>query len=296
MAVTFHKPSKLKYTDMAIYIDAHLSDIVEADKNPKVEQTIFEYIYHIIFALSYKAGFFKNLNYYDDFALYGASELFVSMRKKLLNSGKLVRGKPVVPVKSSLNYIKSVLFPLKVNYQRQFFHTVINPDLIDQDTRRLEYDLKSSIMDQYTTNKEEAYEDAIKEMPKAIRDIVNETPFRCDPSMYKKIYISVLLTLINYITLPGKVSNKLVKKATTDSKTLEKYFEAYQENMNTVLLWHLDDAWSNYIRILVTKVKKEFSKKVSYYLHFDDLSEEDLDNIMKSAFATYEDRDNETGD
>ena len=48
---------------------------------------------------------------------------------KLLNEGKEVRGKKIVPIKSSLNFIKATMFPLKINYQKENFGEVIDPSL-----------------------------------------------------------------------------------------------------------------------------------------------------------------------
>lgn len=293
---TFHKPSKMKYTDMAIYIDAHLKDIVEADVNWEIEAKVYEYIYHIIYALSYKAGFFTNMSYYDEFALYGASELYMSMRRKQSNAGQTVKGKIVKPIKSSLNYIKSVLYPLKVNFQRQNFGTVINPALENQDTAELEASLKESIQQQYSKPKKECFEQAVRQFPNLIEKVVKSTPFRDDPLISKRIYISVQLTLLYEVTLPTKFKKKMDKKPEWNSKDLKKYINAFRVNQDKAILWHIDENWDNYIKLLVVKVKKEFSKELEYYMHADELTEEELNNILKSAYGLSQMTNNLEGD
>lgn len=52
MAVTFNKPANLKYTDLAIYIDANAYKIKNTGEYPGVESKIYEYLYHLIYALS----------------------------------------------------------------------------------------------------------------------------------------------------------------------------------------------------------------------------------------------------
>ena len=67
---------------------------------------------------------------YDSFACYAAGELYMSMRNKLINEGKEMRGKIIVPIKSSLNFIKATMFPLKINYQNANFSTVVDLNCI----------------------------------------------------------------------------------------------------------------------------------------------------------------------
>ena len=148
MAATFIKQPGLKYTTMAIYIDEHIHEVVEEGKHPEIESKIFEYLYHIIYALSYKAMFFKNFEDYDTFALTSAAQLYMSMIKKFKNKGQIIRGKEVVPIKSCLNFIKSVLFPLKVNYQKENFVDILNPE-VNQDTSILNENLRNKIQFQY---------------------------------------------------------------------------------------------------------------------------------------------------
>lgn len=288
MSVTFNKPKGMKYTDMCIYIDKHLPDIAEPYANPEVEGKIYEYIYHVVYALACKSGYFKNFSDYDNFACYAACELYLSMRKKQMNAGKEVRGKVVVPVKSSLNFIKATMFPLKVNYQREYFATVLDPQIHD-DLSAVESNARENIQQQYRPDLEESYKSAIERVPDFIKQIIIKTPFKTDPLMCKRLYISALLTFINDITIPNKLKNKITSKMTPDNaeKYSEKLFNAYRVNNEPEILWHMDQDLSTYVRLIVTKAKKMFSKELEYYIHADDLSDELLDCIMSNAYANY---------
>ena len=171
MAGQFHKPPNMKYTDMCIYIDENLDKIINTGEYPDIETRVYEYLYHILYALACKQNFFPKFEDYDMFATYGAGELYISMRNKQMNAGKVVRGKEVVPIKSCLNFIKSVLFPLKVNYTRQNFATVFNPE-VDQDTSIMEDDLKSSIKSQYQRDLIEDLEEVLQNLNKYISKVV----------------------------------------------------------------------------------------------------------------------------
>ena len=288
MAGQMHKPPELKYTDMCIYIDANLDKIIKTGEYPEVENKVYEYLYHILYALACKQNFFPNFEDYDMFAMYGASELYISMRNKQANAGKVIRGKEVVPIKSCLNFIKSVLFPLKVNYTRQNFATVFNPE-IDQDTSIISEDLKEGIKSEYRRDLQTDLEEVLIYLPSYINKVLKQTPYKNDPLMIKKLYISCQLTLLSDITIPNKLKTKVNKyqKNGDDNKLLN----IYKANGGEVILWHLPEHIKDYVRILVTKIKHIITDEINQSRRYDDLSDEVIDNIMKSAYATYEDRE-----
>ena len=104
--------------------------------------------------------------------------------------------------------------------------------------------------------------------------------------MCKRLYMSCILTFINDITIPNKLKSKITSKMTPENsdKYSEKLFNAYRVNQEPEILWHMDQDLSTYIRLLVTKAKKMFSKELEYYIHADDLSDEILDCIMTNAY------------
>lgn len=288
MPGSFHKDPTMKYTDMCIYIDANLDKIIQTNEYPDVESKVYEYLYHILYALACKQNFFPNFEDYDAFAMYGASELYISMRNKQANAGKVVRGREVVPIKSSLNFIKSVLFPLKVNYTRQNFATVFNPE-IDQDTSIISDDLKTNIKSQYQRDLQTDLEEVLLELPNFISKVLLQTPYKKDAVMLKRLYVSCQLTLLNDITIPNKLKNKLNKytKMVDDYKILN----SYRYNESEVILWHLPEHIKDYVRILVTKIKHLITDAINQSRSYSDLSDEMVDNIMKSAYAQYDEGD-----
>lgn len=282
---TFKKDPKMKYTDMCIYIDANISKVTETGKYPDIEAKIIEYLYHILYALACKKSFFRNFADYDDFALYGASELYISMRNRFLNIGKVVRGKEVVPIKSCLNFIKSVLFPLKVNYQKQNYATVLNPE-IDERIEGYADKLKENVRDQYRKDLQTDLEEILENLPENIYKILKQTPYRNDPVMIKKLYLSCVLTFINDITIPNKLKNKLDKK--NKNSEVDDMVVIYKNNPSDVILWHLDEGLANYVRILVVKIKRIFTDEITEYRFRSDLSDEIVDDILKTVYSTYD--------
>ena len=288
MANKYHKPPELKYTDMCIYIDANLDNITKVGEYPDIENRVYEYLYHILYALACKQNFFPNFEDYDLFAMYGASELYISMRNKQANAGKIIRGKEVVPIKSCLNFIKSVLFPLKVNYTRQNFATVFNPE-VDQDTSIIEEDLKEGIRAQYRNDLEDDLRDIVADMPRFIAKVLVQTPYKYDVLMLRKLYISCQLTMLSDLTIPNKLKNKVERYNKMGDDV--KLNNMYKLNENEVILWHLPEHMKNYVRLLVIKIKHLITEEINQTRNNSDLSDEVIDNIMKTAYAQYDEGD-----
>lgn len=61
----YEKPN-MKYTDMAIYVDEHMSD---DPLDEQVATNMFIYIYHIVFMLAHVNKLFYRQEYYEDFAI-----------------------------------------------------------------------------------------------------------------------------------------------------------------------------------------------------------------------------------
>ncbi len=201
MGVTYNKNNNLKYTQLCMFIDAHMREVAKTGENPGLEATIYEYLYHIIYALARKSCYFKNFEDYDKYSLYAASEVYVAMRNKYAHEGEEVRGKIIVPVKSCLNYIKTVMFPLKINYQRTEFTSVADPGL-GQDTSGTIDNARQAIQSEYRKALTDDYEEAISAIPRYIHRYLARSPFRDDKNMCNKLYLSAMLTLINSITIP----------------------------------------------------------------------------------------------
>lgn len=293
MPSTYNKPYGVKYTDMAIYIDEYFPRLIKHEvmdeEFHEVESRIYEYLYHLVFALSYKSGFFTKLEYYDEFALYAAGQLYMTMLKRWESDGKIVRGKEVKPIKSCLNFIKSVLFPLKVNYQKDAFRTVFNPE-VGHNTQKLEQNLKDAVQSEYSIPRKEAYQLAVDDLPGLVIDAMSNVPFKKNTIMYNRLYKSLILSLLSELTLSNKHKKK-AEKLTEENwkeyeKKLSKLTEFYKENENDILLWHLPEDYANYVKILVVYLKKGFSERLNYYMHREDLSDDTLDSILKTAYDT----------
>ena len=82
----------------------------------------------LVKALAIKKHMFESFQDYDPYCFYAAERLFFAIRKNYLNQGKIIKGKEIRPIKSCLNYTKKLLYPMKIEYQRQSYQTIISEE------------------------------------------------------------------------------------------------------------------------------------------------------------------------
>ena len=126
-------------------------------------------------------------------------------------------------------------------------------------------------------------------MPLYIKKVLKQTPYKNDDLMMKRLYISCQLTLLSDLTIPNRLKNKIERynKSGDEGKLLN----IYRGNDSEVLLWHLPEHMTNYVRILVTKIKHIVTDEINQTRNYNDLSDEIIDNIMKTAYAQYDEGD-----
>ena len=128
----FKKPNNLRYTDLCIFIDENVPKIINPGENPELENTIYNYLWLLVKALAIKKCMFNDFQDYDGYAFYAANRLFFALRKNQLNQGKVIKGKLIRPIKSCLNYTKALLYPMKIEYQRETFKEVIEEEFVSK--------------------------------------------------------------------------------------------------------------------------------------------------------------------
>ena len=275
--MTYNKPKNMSYVDMAIYFDKHIHD------DPRNDSILYEYLYHLVYMLACKSRYFHKFEDYDQFALYAATKIYMRVTRN-------------IEVKSILNYVKAVLYPMKVDFQKEAFNEIINPDVdkrIDPDAIKasMEYNIQS---DYYYGLTEEVL-DHMKLIPEYIKEIVYESPYKHDALLSRRIYMSVLLTFLSSVTLSNIDLLRLQKReerGLDNDNNLIKLFN--KERNKEVILWRLDSDMTDYISLLTTKLRKKFGQELMDVKKSFELSEEDLNAIMFSAYQNDSIRDGDT--
>lgn len=272
----FSKDPKLKYTDMCIYIDSH---IYTDDRD---DEKIFKYLYLLFYALSVKKRFFINRNDYDSYACYCATTVF----------GRLVNPKQFLPendpkklplVKSVLNYIKKVMYPLKVNYQQSNFQQSFTVEISDEQ--------QQNVRDELFTKARNSTNDLIQvdvscflsQINKTIRYLVNQLPYCDDHITSDNIYISCLLTFLKSLTWSKEnleyYQIKQNKSASLDNVINKIYAD---EAKSSLTLYHLPDSMGGYIKVITNRLKHMICKDMLEIIQLKQPS----DSIIKAIVAS----------
>lgn len=265
----FTKPTNLKYTDLCIYVDS----LIQKDEPTEQELNLaFEYIYHIGFMLAHKHKYFNKNFYYEEFAIYLATEvmyrLFFNPRLKELDEN----GEPVLTkIKSVLNYMKAVIYGRKIDFEQQTYSQKISKL---ESAENFSYTYNDDL---YRSLKETDIKLYFNSISKTIKHIVFDNNFyKNDKLLMKNIYISCLLTVLNSFTFS---EDDIEKLNTTYSSIDSKYrllSRLYSKNREeSLILYHLDDKYKDYIKVLSNKIYK--------------CIKEDLSELSSQSFALSDD-------
>lgn len=241
---TFFKPKDKRWVDLAIWCDQN------AYKPDCDDSLLYQYLYLLFWMLSHKYGYFRKESDYDEYCLLGAQTVYLRLRnpKQFDGSGKLQ------PVKSVLNYIKNVAYPIAVNFQMQSF----------SESFSIEDDYQAAISTQHILTKKacHANDDALRSefeyclacITNTIKALIKELPYRNDKVMSHNLYISSLLTILNYLVLDKP---KLERLAYRNEKGMNNDWvinELYRDcRYQPPILFHLPEHMANYVATIVNR-------------------------------------------
>jgi hypothetical protein len=270
----FTKPKGVRYVDMAIYIDniAYSENLTELE-----EIKIYEYLYLLCNMLARKNKYFKKEKYYEDFAILAANRAFF----RLKNPKQFIldqNGEPkMTKIKSILNYIKSILYPCKVEFEQENYAQVLS---------KPEESEKSYTINEILIRNNDRL--SIVEFDVCLGDIINTTkkfleniPYKTSKAEWNNIYVSCLLTFLNSITISSKNQARILIRDNVEfykDKTLNNIYKEEDENSTT--LFHLDPIMKDYIKILVNKLKHVIAKDLSMSLNTHIDSAGDLNSLF----------------
>lgn len=282
--VQFYKPKNLKYTDMCIWIDenAYRNDLTEDEKCK-----IFEYLYHIMVMLAWKARYFKRHDMYNDYGIYAATKLYY----RLINPKQFdeTRAKKMPVVKSILNYAKRTAYGMKCDFEKESYvqSRVPKGDSYINYAQTFHNSIQQSV-GELCSVEVGMY---LEEIPATLRMYLKQIPYAGKPAEWNDIYLSCLLTFLNRITLSNENKAKLQSFADEDKIKSDTYDKMLQEEKeDSVILFHLDKSMKGYIEILVEKMLSVLASDISSIMN-DYMPSEAL--IHNMCLASGEGIDNE---
>ena len=243
---------------MAIYIDKHIYS-EECDK-----ELIFKYLYFLISMLAFKSSYFNKQSDYEDFSIFAASYVYEKLTDKKRFDEKLSEHKrgpkyKQGQIKSSLNYIKSTLSQMKAMYL--LFLEKEKPHETSTDT--LKKISSYNILEEYENRfKRAEYLLYVENIPNIIKDTIKKIVHFENPFVFENIYISCLFSFLNLITLSKKDKEriKFYKDKIYENPNLIYYL--FDKQRNDIILWHLDNSYSNIIKLILNNVKMQICNEL----------------------------------
>lgn len=163
----------------------------------------------LVKALAIKKGMFPNFQDYDPYAFYAANRLFFALRKNQINQGKVIKGKEIRPIKSCLNYTKALLYPMKVEYQRESYREVVSEEFVSKKFDALTFGetLREQARQSLGYNEKFMLHlcDLLSSYAKLIDTVLLRSPFKPGTAEYKHIKMSIILNCISTIQTRGRL-------------------------------------------------------------------------------------------
>lgn len=248
---------------MCIWIDEN--SYLDSCDNMK----LYEYLYHLLVMLASEHRYFSKNEYYDQFAIFGASKLFMRLKNP-----KQFSDPPKIPkIKSILNYMKKIIYPYKIDFENE------NLLELDKNSDVIYYDAKS--ISTYVAEESDIFSSVefsigISEINNTVRRYLRKIPYRNNDPEWYNIYVSCLLTILNQINLT-KYSDRDLKNIS--SKDLEKCYQL-SKSVDPIL-FHLPASMKNYIKILTN----ELHNLIAIELSLKSYSKVDNQSMLKSLIA-----------
>lgn len=241
----FEKTDDLTTTQMCIYIDENMYS-----KN-RNDELVFKYLYQIVKSIAMHRRAFSSKTDYEEFSLMCASDLYMRIDSK---------GPKATPIKSILNYIKSMFYIYKTNYVKQ------NKWLLDNKEVASIASDSDSVLNIISSNKQLNDID----LSICLENITNtvkvnlKLPYKKDSSIYKSIYLSCLLTILNSLTL-SNYHKKLLKGKKLNDKLLNIVYN--REIASSLVLYHLSDSFKDYILIKTNEMRRIVASDLDFTIN-----------------------------
>lgn len=272
MSMTYKRDIKVRFTDMCIYID---NNIYKEDRDV---DTIYRYMYLIFYTLASKNRFFKSAQDYDNFSLLSATRLFTRYMNTKLKQ-----------IKSVLNYVNTILYPLKVDYQNANFNQVFAPD---------EYSAQIAGIRQTQTTRIQSYnrelvrvefEYYLKKIPATIKSFIAKLPHSSEYELHHNLYISCLLSILSAITLSNKTKSKLSTKLSQARKIEYIIEKAYNDaRADCIILYGLPESMKNLVSTIVNRIFDLIRRDLRTIITTNEPNDAIIESILSSQIKDEE--------
>lgn len=279
----YSKPAGMKYTDICKEFDK------EFYEDGRDDSKLYRDMYLIYFMLACKKNYFSKYEYYDDYAQFAATTVYMRFIKKQKAGER---------VKSLLNYAKASAYPLKVMFQNWSFNEVFDGSHNDLDPQALKSSINDSIQSCYSDGLSEDVLRLLDSIPATTMAVIGETPYKNDKSAVHGLYVSCLLTLLDSMTLSNFDLARLGKKKPEEMADDEPLIKALdKERDESCIVWDLDKSMADYVKVLSNKIRSRLSSEINGARSDYELPDDVLDAISASSYTNcQENPDSDEGD
>jgi len=281
------KPYNMKYTDLCIYVD---NTIYERDENnnpiglktltPSEIDNVYTYLYHIIYALSVKKRLLFNAYDYDAFSTDMAGTLYLRLTDSNQDWNNSGEGKK--PIKSVLNYIKSCIGFLAVDFRNKNYSEIYGPDHYDDDVLAdIQNYMRDQVQEDYNRTIDDEIVECLTKLPSYIDDILEASIYKKSKYSKNVLKFSIMICLLKCFNL----NNKL--KRNKKNKQIKELYKQLDNMSDYIEVWNKEDIAKPYIEILIKKIIKKLNDSINEIQNENLLSEETIDDILSSALSTY---------
>ena len=265
----------LKVVDMCKIFDE------EFPKKDRDDTKLFKYLYLIIYAITLKEkpNWFQRYEDYDAYASYSTRVLYFRFIKQQKEGKQL---------KSILNYFHGAMNGLRINFQKEEFAEIIDPEHDDFNSEQYLTSKQAELSNEYfAEEKEEEITRLLKDVHKVAKKVIKESPYSRDKQMSHRLYISMLLTFLSNLTINNRAMNKFNKKVEKNNKDMDDVFTNLleKEKQEAPILWKLDLSMSDYVRLLVNKMKYKLAHDLRDIQKYYVIPEDVVTGIMASAYS-----------
>ena len=282
--MTYTKPENVTYTQMCIYIDEHVyEDNADTD-------LIYQYMYHILYMLASKACLFSKGKYYDPFAVYAASRIYLRYNHPKQYEVDAEGNTKLPKIKSILNYAKKTLYHLKVDFEQTEYSQVLSNTVVEEFTYNYDNVIRNAVDGLFLVE----FESTLGDVCKTCKQFLSTLPYPKSSAEWLNIYVSVMLTFLSFITLKNKSQRRLQHLESTKrlkDSHLDKFYELERES--TAVLFHLDASMHDYILVLARQLRSIVAVDLTDILHTAVDSGFELANLTATNFIVEQGEQNE---
>jgi hypothetical protein len=255
---------------MCIWIDTN------AYEDSCDEVLLYEYLYHLVNMLAHEYKYFTKVDYYDEFSLFCASRLCLRLKNPKQFEFTEAGTPRLTRIKSILNYIKTVIYPYKVDFEQEYYSHDID-DLVTLGDNNFDFGEYFGEECKIFSNLD--FSLSLGDLTTVIRSFLRKIPRKRNDPEWHNIYLSCLLTILNSITASKEQLSEVVEK---DTLTRLNRLYALLRTKEPIL-YHLDVSYTNYIKTLVAEIRQLLTRELTIELHTYIPTEVSLKNLIITA-------------